>query len=166
VIESLPKQINAMDDVPDHYFEDVHSSIMHQIETEDFVSTLPIENVYQVPDQYFENLVIASPKHTITFRVIWQKKIYAIAAGIALLLICTALLTNSNRMQAFESNGINADWQQVPIDEVNTYISANLDDFEPEMIASDDQRLNIKTENIISAEEAADYIKNVEEIDL
>jgi hypothetical protein len=162
------KHMNANLDVPENYFEHFSESLSDRIQLEDFIAGLPKENVYQTPAHYFDQFTVQpsakpQPKHTFGF----AKKM-GIAASLALLLGIGYLSINKKTISPQvaittpKSTPIKAIVFDCPKEDAINYISANLDEFDAESLATDSLSISPNQLPSLSNDEMNEVLQSVD----
>jgi hypothetical protein len=132
-------------DLPFGYLENFTPSILEKIKLEDFISKLPKQNVYTIPVNYFETFTVKTNHFQKARKRVWIKKIAAVAAILIVCIGVSLLLINTDNTDNIASNSaIN----NLPIEEVNSYIALHLDDF------SNEQLINMSADNVTKANQS------------
>jgi hypothetical protein len=166
---NLLKNADAKMDIPAGYFEQFSDHLAEKIQLEDFIATLPKTNVYQVPDNYFEQFSVQTSTTSIKAKrtFVFAKKM-GIAASLALVLVLGYLSFNKKTIpeqvaittpKSTPTTPINFD---CPKEEVINYISANLDEFDAESLATDSISISANQLPSLSKDEMNEVLQSID----
>jgi hypothetical protein len=156
--DNLPK-VSLPLEMPDGYLDNISNLVLDQIKNEHFLDTLSKKNVYAVPNNYFESFTIGKNNQVKTYN--WVKKLFAIAA-IVVVSVGVAITYQYYRAEDGIVNYTVSN--NLPLDEVNSYLALHLDEFTTEQLlnASVETNSNIQLEieqDAINQQEAQEFIE-------
>jgi hypothetical protein len=154
--------------LPEGYFDQLQTNILQQVQQESFADSLPKENMFTVPQDYFENLPghinarireteNITVKHT---RVISWKRLRWAAAAVVIL----GLGIGSVKM-LWPGKTEEASLAKVPQTSIRAYVQQNIDEFDSELLENNiAANINLRSQSgLLNSVDKNDIIQYLDE---